>query len=337
MFDTVIFRRFIVVTLWSLAASAAQADVLVFKNGDRITGEIKRIWDDEITIETEYSDEFQVDLPAIAAIESEREFEVDFYDGRSVDARLLGVNEDGEQVFQTDDGVIDASLEDMLELTEQEEIYDWDASIEASVAVNRGNTDSSTGKVRAYGMFKHHDHRHIGDLELFRETLARVPTKDRDLLKYSYNFLYSDRWYFTVDASAERDPITLLDGRFLASAGVGLDIWNTPDRFLSIKLGVGVQSEKIDQVQTEGSVANWGLNYNQDFFSDDMSAFHRQTIVVNLTGRENTSYRTSTGLAYEFNDLLSSSVSLDYNYETNPAESAKNEDLAFLFGLIYEF
>ena len=37
-------------------------DVLVLKNGDRITGEISRIWDNEVTIEPEYSDEFQVDL-----------------------------------------------------------------------------------------------------------------------------------------------------------------------------------------------------------------------------------------------------------------------------------
>ena len=54
---------------------AAQADVIHLKNGDRITGTIKRIWDDEITIEPEYSDEFNVDLPLVDRIESDRDFE----------------------------------------------------------------------------------------------------------------------------------------------------------------------------------------------------------------------------------------------------------------------
>lgn len=39
--------------------------MLVLKNGDRITDDIKRIWDSEITIEPEYSDEFNVDVPTV--------------------------------------------------------------------------------------------------------------------------------------------------------------------------------------------------------------------------------------------------------------------------------
>ena len=44
-------KALVVATL--LASQGAKADVLILKNGDRITGEIKRIWDSEITIEPE--------------------------------------------------------------------------------------------------------------------------------------------------------------------------------------------------------------------------------------------------------------------------------------------
>ena len=135
----------------------------------------------------------------------------------------------------------------------------------------------------------------------------------------------------------ESDPIILLDSRMIVSAGAGLDIWDTPRRSLSIKLGAGFQSEEIDSVDTDGTVANWGLSYRQDFFSDDVEVFHRQSIVANLTGRANTSYKTTTGFGYEITDLLSATVSLDYNYETNPADLALNEDIAFLLGLAAEF
>jgi hypothetical protein len=56
---------------------AAFGDVLFLKNGDQITGTIKRIWDQEITIEPEYADEFQVDLPMVERIESDRDFEIE--------------------------------------------------------------------------------------------------------------------------------------------------------------------------------------------------------------------------------------------------------------------
>jgi putative salt-induced outer membrane protein YdiY len=320
-----------------LFSASANADVIVLKNGDRITGDVKRIWDAELTIEPEYSDEFQVDLDAISHIESTRDFEIEFYDGRSIDAQLGGENAAGEQVFTSESGSVTAPLADMLELNEPEASFEWDTNVEVSASVNRGNTDSTTAKLRAYSTVKLNDHRHIGDIEYFREKLGIDLNKKRDLFKYSYNYLYTDNWFFTADASVERDPIILLENRTIFSAGVGLDIWDTPRRTLSIKLGAGFQSENLDSVETDGSVANWGLDYRQDFFSDDVGLFHRQSIVVNLSGRENTSYKTTTGFGYDITDLFSATVSLDYNYETSPAEGAENADIAFLLGLAAEF
>ena len=71
-----------------------QADLLVLNNGDRITGVIKRIWDREISIEPEYSDEFNVDISVVDYIESDRVFEIDFGDGQSMLASFAGADAD---------------------------------------------------------------------------------------------------------------------------------------------------------------------------------------------------------------------------------------------------
>ena len=39
--------------------------MLVLKNGDRITDELKRIWDNKILIKPEYLDEFKVDVSVL--------------------------------------------------------------------------------------------------------------------------------------------------------------------------------------------------------------------------------------------------------------------------------
>ena len=87
-------------TMLFLVTAAANADVLYLKNGDRITGEIKRIWDDEVTIEPEYSDEFAVDLPLVERIESDREFEIEMPDGIEVVGRMQGIDADGKRGYR---------------------------------------------------------------------------------------------------------------------------------------------------------------------------------------------------------------------------------------------
>ena len=314
-----------------------QADLLVLKNGDRITGDIKRIWDGEVLIEPEYADEFELDLAVVEYIESDEEFEIDLEDGRSIVAALAGADADGNQIVKSGDDSISVPVEELFELDEIEARFDWSSNVEASATLNRGNTDTTNTMVRADGMIRFNDHRHLGELAFFREDLAGVRTKEQDLFKYSYNFLFKEPWFFSADLSFERDAIIELDSRVIISAGIGRDIWDTPRRTLNVRLGAGFQQEEIMSNTTDSSVATWTLRYRQDFFSEDVGLFHNQTITTNLTGRTNTSYRTSTGLGYEISDLLTTNITLNYDYETAPIDVASNEDIALLFGLVLEF
>lgn len=318
-------------------AQSAAGDVLVLKNGDRITGTIKQIWDDEVAIEPEYSDEFTVDLDVIEYIESERDFELEFYDGRKVRATFPGAGDGNQQLMAIDEQQEPIALADILELDEPAKDFDWESHIDFSATLNSGNTDSRTTQLRADSKIEIPDHRHFMELTSSREELDGVTTQDRNLLKYNYNWMFNDPWFFAANASYERDPIIELDSRFIVSGGLGRDIFNTPRHLLSIQLGLGAQSEKIGGIQDENSVAVWSLRYRQDIFSGDLELFHNHSIVENLEGRDNTSYKTSTGLRYEITDLLYANVTLNYDYETDPVDLAKNEDLALLIGVGAEF
>lgn len=320
-----------------LFCASAYADVLVLKNGDRITGEISRIWDSEITIEPEYSDEFDVDLTSVEYIESDRLFEIDLNDGRSLLATFAGADEDGKQIVNSGDVTVSVPLTELFELDEPQDPFEWESNVAVSANVNKGNTDTANGQIRADTMFRFNDHRHIGEVTFSREELADVSTKEQDIFRYNYNYLFKDPWFFAAGFTFERDPIIELDSRVIVSAGIGLDVWNTPRRSLSVQLGAGFQQEEISKNTTDSAVATWTLRYRQGLFGDDVGVFHNQTITSNVTGRTNTSYRTSTGLSYEITDLLTSNISLDFDYETHPAEAAENEDLTLMFGLALEF
>jgi putative salt-induced outer membrane protein YdiY len=318
----------------------SRADQVTMKNGDRITGEIQRIWDMELIIEPEYDDDVNVtiDLENIAHIESEREFEVELTDGRETIAMLVGPSDDGQQLILIDGVTEPVALADIYDLDEIDDYFDWESHIDFNAAINKGNTDSVNTKFYADTNLKLGDHRHIADLTLTKEEQDHVTTKDQDLFHYNYNWLFDDPWFFGALLTAERDPIKDLDLRLILAALIGRDFLNTPDTILSGQLGVGYLTEEDTMGMTQQSaVAIWTLRYRQDLFNDDLEIFHDDSINVYLSGRRNTVIQTSTGVRYEITDLLYANVSLDYDYESDPAGAAENDDLSLVVGMGVEF
>ena len=315
----------------------AEAGVLVLKNGDRITGAIGRVWDSEISIEPDYSDEFTVDMSAVDHIISDQEFEIELQDGREVLARFSGPGEYGQQIVGMDGETISIDLAEIFELDEPEKEFDWESHVDLSTTLNSGNTTTSSALLRADSTIKVPNHRHLLEFSTSHESTENVTTKEQGLLRYNYNWFFNDPWFLSVQTSYERDPIIELESRMIASIGIGFDFWDTPRRTLSVQLGAGGQTEDISMVTTDSSVVTWTLRYRQGLLNDDLELFHNHTITNNIGGRTNTSYKTSTGVRYEITDLLYASFTFDYDYETNPPPDIGNEDSTLLIGLGAEF
>ena len=237
------------------------------------------------------------------------------------------------------DGVTETILlTDLYELDEIEDYFDWESHIDFNAAINKGNTDSVNTKLYADTNLKLGDHRHIADLTFVREEQDHVTTRDQDLFRYNYNWLFSEPWFFGALLSAERDPIKDLDMRLILAALIGRDFLNTPDTILSGQLGLGYLTEEDTLGETQqSSVGIWTLRYRQDLFTDDLELFHDHSINIYLTGRNNTVIKTSTGARYEITDLLYANISIDYDYESDPAGTAENDDLSLVLGLGVEF
>ena len=322
----------IVVTSW--------ADQLILKNGDIITGDIQRIWDNEIIIEPEYDDDtvITISLALVDFIESERKFKLTFFDEREVEALLSGSGIDDKQIVEIGEVVTTMDLSEIFELDEIDDYLDWKSHLDINAAINRGNTDSTNVKLFADTFLKLGDHRHLASLTFDREEQNGISTKEQDLFTYNYNWLYAGQWFVGVKTSFEQDPIRNLEGRYIMGLTLGNDLWNRPRLFLNAQAGVGYLLEKDTFGDTnESSVALWALKYRQNFFSKDFELYHDDSATIYLSGRSNSIIKTLTGLRYKITDLLYLNTSLGYDFETNPAEGAENYDLAFLFGFGLEY
>jgi putative salt-induced outer membrane protein YdiY len=321
----------------STLAGRVSADVIIMQNGDRITGDIKGISGDDITIEPEYSDAFQVDATMAASIESDRDFEITLDDGREVIAQLRGADSDGNQVVVSGDEEYQVPLGELVQVAEPEDYFDWGSTIDWNTTINRGNTDSDVTRLAARGDVKIGDHRHLGTVTLADEELAGVKTKDQDLLTYSYNWLFSENWFFGANASYERDPIRELDHRLIVGAGLGRDIWDFYNRTMSFEFGLGSLDEELSGMQDHNSVGYWIFRFTYDLDNTDVSFYHNHQINHYLSGRDNTFIKTSTGARYEITDLFYATMSLNVDYESDPAPGREKEDTSLVFGVGFDF
>lgn len=321
-------------------ASMAHADIVVLKNGDRITGEIQEIWDNDVIIEPAYDDDVKVtiSLDDIEYLDSDRKFEVTLKDGREVVAELVGRGPEGKQRIAIDGKITLINLSQLEELDKIEDYFDWESHIDFNFSIDKGNTDALNTRFFTDTNLKLGDHRHIATLTTSREEQNGITTKEQTLLQYNYNWLFNDPWFFGIAASYERDPIRNLDHRIILGATAGRDLWNKPRLFLNVQAGLGYLSEKdTGNDDNESMAVIWALRYRQDFFASDLELHHDDSINAYVTGRANTVFKTVTGLRYEITDLLYFNTDLIFDYETEPLDGAENEDLSFVVGLGVEF
>jgi putative salt-induced outer membrane protein YdiY len=319
------------------ASAGASADVVVMKNGDRITGTVKELGGAVVTIDPDYSDAIKLDLAAVDYVEAAGDFEGKLADGRDGKIELLGKAADGQQQVRIDNEVVAVPLAQVQEMTPPKPFYERTTHIDISLAQNRGNTDTDNNQLRGDTKLRLGKHRHYFDALFVRESTDGDSTKKQDLARYDYNWLFREPWFLSANASYERDPITDLDYRWIVGLNLGWDIWDSARRSWSIQAGPGVQFEDREGSKEEQAVLQYLMRFRHQFFDSKLGAFHNQSVTHNVTGQDNTVLKTSTGLDWKLNSVFYTRVSLDYDYETDPAAGAEKKDSALLFGLGADF
>jgi putative salt-induced outer membrane protein YdiY len=318
-------------------SAPAFGDQLKMKNGDVITGEVKKIEDGELFIEPTYGSEFSVDLAEIASVEADQAFEIELESGEEIEATFAG-GDDGAQKVIVDGNPVTVVMTDFAKATEPEDWYDRVSHVDVNITESSGNTDSSNWLLFADTALKLGDHRHLGELTFTREKIDGVYTKKQDLFNYNYNWLFSGPWYLGGMFTYERDPIKELDHRYTTGVTLGRDIFDDSDTFLTMSVGAGWSEEEFfGQPKDSGGVALWNLRYRQDFRDGDFAFYHNHNINYQLYGNENMIFKSNTGVQFDLIEDVYAKISFRYDYETEPAAGAQNEDTTLAIGIGAEF
>ena len=324
----------------------ASAGVIYMKNGDQITGKIKKIWDGDVFIEPSYADEFSVDQADIAYMESDRQFDLELADGSDLVGTLAGADAEGNQIVLVDGQQVLLPMAQLAELEEPEEDFDWSTHADLNSTFNRGNTINSNVTLTADFRIKKNKHRNYFDF-LWQDEEQEIDgvttrVKDRDRYRYNYSYDVNDPWFIGSSATYERDPVKGLDYRYNVVPSAGYNFWDDAGRMLGLQVGAGYQAEETTDefgvgTKDDGAVAALLLRFDYDFGKPDLQVYLNNTTVAAFYGRDNVVTQFNAGTRYEISDLLYLNLEFLLDYETQPVEGAKNEDISVLFGFGVEF
>jgi len=310
----------------------AQADQVVMKNGDVITGTVNRVADGKVWIQPTYADEFGVAIGEVAKLDAAMVFDVELPEREKVSGQFV-LSADGQQQLVVAGAARPVALADVAQAVAPEPYYTRTSHAEVNATINSGNTDSQNSLIYADTRIKLGEHRHYADISFRRDETDDVKTKEQDLFNYNYNWLFNEPWFMGASFTYERDPIKELDHRYTAGLLFGRDIFNDAGRFLSINIGAGWSDEELAGVSDSGGVGLWKLFYTQDLVAGKIAAYHDHNITYQFYGENNMIFKSNTGLRYDIFKDIYLTTSLRYDYETEPAPGASKDDLTFAIGL----
>ena len=334
----------------SLIAELAQAGTIVLQNGDRITGDIKAIYDGDVVIEPEYADEFTIDQDKIAYIDSDKRFDLE-YRGEDMNERTAvfkGADEEGRQLAEIDGEEVAISFMDIGEMDEEEEFFDWSINGDLNAEINSGNTESTEIGITTDWYLKYGKQKHILDTLYVKQEQddpdsgESITTQDRQRYQYNLNYDIGDPWFTGAFASYETDDIKGLEYRYRGIPTLGYKVWDNAGKLLNFQFGIGYEAEETRDENgiTEddgGAIAFAVVRYEYDFGEPDLSIYLTNTTSKASYGRENLVSQFTAGAKYEITDLLYFNLDTFLDYESDPVDGAENEDIRILIGLGLEF
>ena len=283
------------------------ADEVHLKNNDKVSGAIIEETEDSVSIKTE----------AMGVISIKKEF---------VDNIIKP-----ERMAKKDEAVEE---EEKPEAT-------WQGEVSAGYNSSRGNTRNEQFSLNA---FVNRNRKHIDEWTFKGNMYYSEADKEMDARKwygmgrYAFSFGPRKAWYNFYRVEANHDRFADVYYRVIPASGVGYWLFDLPETKLLVEGGLGLEYTDFygDEKSTSNLVAAPRLFYEQELFK---RAKFTQDIYVYPALTDSGSYRVHSESAFtlSINDKLGLRLSLIDDYNSDPPEDTKKNDLTLMSSVVYSF
>lgn len=326
---------------------SANTDVVVFDNGDRLTGEIKSLERGKLRFKTDATDTISIEWDNVAFLSSDQNIQVETYDGR----RYLGNLQLSPAVKKVnvkggDDNVeLDATAVVLLTPIEDRGFERLDGDVTAGY--NFAKADSVEQTNLGLSMEFRGEERSVGfDVNSSISNSNQNESSQRHTAIANYKRFFSNRWFYAGSLSATRNDELGVDLRSSVGAGGGRIVAQTNHSQLLVESGLLLTHENLAPDETgfdppdEDTVEAY-LAMGWDWFRFDSPEVDLSTsleLIPNLTNSGRVRGEFNITLKWEIIHDLFWQLSFYESYDSDPvSQGAAQNDYGITTSLGYSF
>lgn len=348
----IIKLQLVTLALYSLST---QADVILLKNGDKITGTVLNKSGKMIELKTSYTDKILIKWEEVKALKSDTPITVTLKNKQQLTG-LANFASDGS-VNINNEGVYKS---EPIALTEISDINRkiFSGSINLGGSLSDGNTTRQSyygdanvelrgmnDKVVFGGLYNYSDHENTATQE------TTLNARNWQIFA-TYGHFFTDKWYGYAHGLLTNDRLQDIQLRTAFGVGVGYEMYSSDELNLSFEVGpdyvntnfydtaylcvdkLASNPKACDSIDdNSGMAARWFINYDQFILERAVQIFHNHEGIYDgdIFIRSRTGFRVPIWKGIQFTNEI------QFDYYNGYATSTDKEevDTRYLFGVGY--
>jgi hypothetical protein len=329
------------------AADRDNTDVIVLKNGDRVTGEIEQLEYGLLRLSTDDMGTINIEWSAIASIETKYVFDVQLVGGLR-HSGFIGTSDDGSELVIRDEGSgRSVALADVVRIEELETGFWQRLSGSLSVGFDYAkSTGIRTSNVNISSAYQGDEVKATLDISTSETSGRDTETSRRENLTSTVQFQRERPSFWMLLNTLERNDELGIDARLTTGAGLARYFAQDEDSEIMLFAG-GVANQEwtdpgdgvLEQDDTQHSIEGaLGATWRIFRFGDpDVSLSSSAFLYPSLTesGRHRGSLDVS--LRREIISDLVFDISFYESYDSDPPSGAETSDYGIVTSLGYKF
>ncbi len=342
-------------------ASAAWADVIVMKNGDKVTGSIVKSDDKEIVIKSEFFGEVKLPWDGVVSVKTDQPLFFTLKNGQKVETKAAEVA--GEKITiepktGTEVSANRAELPTIRNAAEQaayERLLNpgwgqlWTGTVKFEFAGASGNASTrtlATGLNASRATSSDKTKIYFSAINAFA-TVNGVSSKTAQAVRggLGYDHNLSKRLYWGVFNDYEYDAFQNLDLRIVVGSGVGYKLWISERGNFDLVGGASWNRESFGAVTTpkpapaftrNSGELYWGNDFNYKL-SSRAAFIEKFRMFNNLTNTGEYRMNFDAGLVFKITKWMSWTATVSDRYLSNPLAGRKKNDFLYATGIGVDF
>jgi hypothetical protein len=332
----------LILALTVASTTMASEDVVIFDNGDRLTGEVKSLERGKLRFDSPATGTIPVEWDNVVMLTSEQNIQVETVDGRRFLGRLLTGAEKSSVLVKTETGPLALRMEQVVFMTPIEEtrLDRLDADLTA------GYTFAKASEVQQLSFGLDMDFRTETRIFSLNADVLRSDSEDsessqRQSLDLRYRHLRKNRWYTGAIVSLDRNDELDLDLRTSIGVGGGRYLRQTNSSTLSLGGGLQFSRENVSSGIANEDTVEGVVSMHWDWFRYDtpeLDLTTRLDIIPNLTDSGRVRSEFDVSLRWEIIADLFWQLSFYDSYDSDPVvDGAEKNDFGVGTSLGWSF